>query len=120
MPLTETLNKELMWLDAFGLLSSLEMLKNDGVWSSQKMAAACERQREVKEFCRKPAIEGSSQRRTQSQTYAPLHWQHFWKTFKVFGAMLFLSLTAFFCEVIRVRRLKKRTLESWRKYAKQS
>jgi hypothetical protein len=47
MPLAETLNLELMWMDAFGLLQDGRLKPNGGVWSQEVMEQSCIRDPEL-------------------------------------------------------------------------
>jgi hypothetical protein len=47
MPMAEILDREMMWLDAFGLLKKERLKPNAGVWVPEEMEEPCIRDPEV-------------------------------------------------------------------------
>jgi hypothetical protein len=41
LPLAETLDRQLMWMDAFGFLGKDRLKENSGIWSPEVMDQAC-------------------------------------------------------------------------------
>ena len=91
---SETINSNLMWLDALGLTNYVKIKKNEGIFSSNKMEEDCEPiDRENEITCRDFPHEVSAK-------HAPLSLKHFKQMFKYFGIGLTFAALVFLVELL--------------------
>ena len=96
----EKLDKELMWLDAFGLM---KMKENDGIWSDEVMEGECDDIPDLDELCQSKPKKTAKQRK-----YSPLNYDHFIPISRTYCAMILLAILAFLCELIQASNCRRR------------